>query len=153
MLINLKIKRPGGSKVDIDGKQYHFAPNTNGDHVCDVTDKDHIKRFMSIDAYEPYETEAANAIKAGIIPEPPAMVVAESAPGPTVGQQVGDAPAGDGIEIPPPSAPTAADTYDMMDRAALATAIKAATGKEPHHKTSAENLRKALRELDAAQAA
>ena len=149
MLIKCNCIRQGGTKVDIDDKLYHFAPNANGDHVCNVVDKEHIKRFMSIDAYEAYENETPVTVKN------PAVVVADSVPGPAVGKQVGDPPiptppAGDGIETPPPSAPTNADTYDMMERGALAAEIKRRTGKEPHRKTSEANLRIALRELDSA---
>ncbi|HJX58198.1 MAG TPA: hypothetical protein VJ325_05710, partial [Thiobacillus sp.] len=69
---------------------------------------------------------------------------------PPAGNEPPAPPAGDGIETPPPSAPTNADTYDTMERGALAAEIKRRTGKEPHHKTSEANLRIALRELDSA---
>jgi hypothetical protein len=48
MLIESKIKRDGGSKIDIGGVVYHFAPNAAGAHVCEVEDEDAIARFLSI---------------------------------------------------------------------------------------------------------
>jgi hypothetical protein len=130
MLIKLNIKRQGGSKIDIGDKLYHFAPDKNGDHVCDVTDKEHIKRFMSIDAYEPHDAVAEKAVKTGVIPSPPEQ----------------DVPASD-------ESMADNDTYDAMDRGALAAEIESRTGKAPHHKTGEISLRAALRELDTSEAA
>ena len=48
MLIESKIIRPGGSHVSIDKTEYHFAPDKDGKHVCEVADKRHIQRFLSI---------------------------------------------------------------------------------------------------------
>ena len=48
MLIESKIIRPGGSHVSIDKAEYHFAPDKDGKHVCEVADKRHIQRFLSI---------------------------------------------------------------------------------------------------------
>ena len=53
MTIKCLLKREGGTKVDIDGVEYHFAPNEDGDHVCEVSNKKHIARFLSIpEGYE-----------------------------------------------------------------------------------------------------
>lgn len=131
MLIKLNCIRAGGSKIDLGGKIYHFAPNNHGDHVCDVVDKDAIKRFLSIDAYEVYEGPAPKAVASIPPPEPEIKPVA---PEPSAVKQV-----------------DVTDTYDAMDRDALAAAIKSRTGKEPHHRTSDANLRTALRELDFAE--
>ncbi len=47
--------RTGGTKVDIDGLEYHFAPLEDGAHVAEVTDEAHIDRFLSIsDHYKVY---------------------------------------------------------------------------------------------------
>ena len=48
MLIESKLIRLGGSRVSIDKAEYHFAPDKDGKHVCEVTDKRHIQRFLSI---------------------------------------------------------------------------------------------------------
>jgi hypothetical protein len=47
--------REGGTKVDIDGIEYHFEPLADGAHVADVEDEAHIDRFLSIsDHYKVY---------------------------------------------------------------------------------------------------
>lgn len=64
MKVLCKIKRPGGSFVEVPGSEtitYHFAPNEHGDHVADVSNKEHVKRLLGIDAYEVYEGPAAAA--------------------------------------------------------------------------------------------
>lgn len=54
MDIRCIIERAGGTKATIDGKEYHFKPRETGaPHLCDVKDKGHMKRFLSIpEAYE-----------------------------------------------------------------------------------------------------
>lgn len=60
MKIECKLKRNGGSKVDIDGIEYHFEPLNDGAHVADVEDKDHIDRFLAIsEGYRVYHGELA----------------------------------------------------------------------------------------------
>jgi hypothetical protein len=55
MKIECILKRPGGTKADIDGIEYHFAPQPDGAHVAEVTKNEHIQRFLSIDdAYRIY---------------------------------------------------------------------------------------------------
>lgn len=56
MLIQCLIKRIGGTRAEIDDKQYHFKPNELGDHVCEVADNKHVQRFLKVDdAYTIYE--------------------------------------------------------------------------------------------------
>lgn len=54
MLIKSKIRREGGSRIDIDGVNYHFKPEGKSpEHVCEVEDKEHIARFLAIsEGYE-----------------------------------------------------------------------------------------------------
>lgn len=54
MKVKCLLKREGGTKVDIEGVQYHFAPDkATGNHVAEVKDKKHLARFLSIsEAYE-----------------------------------------------------------------------------------------------------
>ena len=53
MLIELTLRRKGGTAVTIDDQTYHFRPDTAGKHVCEVTDRRHIQRFLSIaEAYQ-----------------------------------------------------------------------------------------------------
>lgn len=48
MLIESKIKRKDGTTVTMDGVTYHFSPDESGAHVCEVSHKRHIQRFLSI---------------------------------------------------------------------------------------------------------
>lgn len=48
MLIESKIKRQDGTRVTMDDVVYHFAPDASGAHVCEVSHKRHIQRFLSI---------------------------------------------------------------------------------------------------------
>jgi hypothetical protein len=54
--IECKIKRAGGSKIDIGGVDYHFKPTSDAEgapHVCEVKDEEHIARFLEIrDGYK-----------------------------------------------------------------------------------------------------
>ena len=53
MLIELILRRKGGTVVTIDDQTYHFRPDTAGKHVCEVSDRRHIQRFLSIaEAYQ-----------------------------------------------------------------------------------------------------
>ena len=60
MQIECILKREGGTHVNIGDEKYHFRPNAAGAHVAEVTNKEHIKRFLSIsDAYEYYDPDSA----------------------------------------------------------------------------------------------
>ena len=48
MKIECILKREGGSKVEIGGTEYHFAPQPDGAHVAEVSNNGHIQRFLSI---------------------------------------------------------------------------------------------------------
>lgn len=67
MKIICKLKRAGGTKVELGKDTYHFVEDKDGDHVADVTDEKHIARLLSIpEAYakkgvaepEPADTSA-----------------------------------------------------------------------------------------------
>lgn len=59
MFIKCKLNREGGTKIELDGTEYHFAPNAASDHVAKVTNSKHIKRFLEIsEAYEEYGSKA-----------------------------------------------------------------------------------------------
>lgn len=47
-LIECILKRDGGTKIDLGGMTYHFAPDPEGRHVAMVADPDHISRLLSI---------------------------------------------------------------------------------------------------------
>lgn len=57
------IKRQGGTKVDIDGVNYHFKPEKDdGPHVAEVTNPAHVARFIGIpEAYAKLGEEAKAA--------------------------------------------------------------------------------------------
>lgn len=119
MLIECKLKRPGGSKIDIDGAVYHFKPKTDGPgdpHVCDVTDKLHAQRFLGIaEAY----------CLPGDAPAPkhePVISTIEAVEAPTL--------------------PAAADDVPLESKsdAELREIIKEATGSYPHPKTGRDKL-------------
>ena len=60
MKIECILKRPGGTKAEIGGIEYHFVPQDDGAHVADVADKAHIQRFLSIpEGYAIYGEPAA----------------------------------------------------------------------------------------------
>jgi hypothetical protein len=48
MKIECKLKREGGSKIDLDNIEYHFAPGADGAHVAEVENDEHIARFLAI---------------------------------------------------------------------------------------------------------
>jgi len=55
MFIECLLKRPGGTVVELDGKKYHFKPNSHGDHVAEVTDPRHIEILLNIpEGYREY---------------------------------------------------------------------------------------------------
>ena len=48
MKIRCKLIREGGTTIDIDGDEYHFADDGKGNHVAEVSNKAHIKHLLSI---------------------------------------------------------------------------------------------------------
>lgn len=59
MDIECKLKRDGGTKVPLGGNTYHFTPRSDGAHVADVTNDDHIDRFLGIpEGYRVYRGNA-----------------------------------------------------------------------------------------------
>lgn len=58
MKIESILKRPGGTKVQLGGKTYHFTPDEYGRHVAEVEDNDHIGRLLAIrEGYRLLSTE------------------------------------------------------------------------------------------------
>ncbi|HEX5362340.1 MAG TPA: hypothetical protein VFW49_14835 [Fluviicoccus sp.] len=48
MKIECKLRRQGGTHVELEGIKYHFAPQPDGAHVADVLKDAHQDRFLSI---------------------------------------------------------------------------------------------------------
>lgn len=83
MKIECVLKRAGGTKARIDGVEYHFAPQEDGAHVAEVTDRHHIGRFLSIpEAYQLYGDEAEAPVEVPAEPPqaPAAPTTNDSAP-------------------------------------------------------------------------
>lgn len=60
MLIQCKLIRKGGTEVTLDDNVYLFSPNDKDEHVCDVTNKDHIATLLSIsECYLEYKPKKA----------------------------------------------------------------------------------------------
>ena len=57
MLIESITKRPNGTHSRIDGVTYDFVPNNVGDHVAEVVNEYHIKRFLSIATFRAYAAQ------------------------------------------------------------------------------------------------
>lgn len=54
-IIECLIKRAGGSVIELGAAKYHFKPNAEGDHVCEIADEGHADILLAIDtAYRPY---------------------------------------------------------------------------------------------------
>lgn len=55
MKIQCKLLREGGTRAEIGGIEYHFEPLADGAHVAEVTDVEHIDRFLAIpEGYKVY---------------------------------------------------------------------------------------------------
>lgn len=89
--IECKILREGGTRAEIDGTEYHFAPLADGAHVAAVTNEAHADRFLSIaDSYRLYrgkETPTAKPAPAKPAPKyvtqpEPDTEVQDAAPAP-----------------------------------------------------------------------
>ena len=123
MKIECKLKREGGSTIDIGGVAYEFKPQADGAHVADVGNKEHAERFLSIpEAYGIYA--AGKPVK-----EAPAPVVKEPAAEETV------------ETVEPIEAAPVADDLD-----ALKAQYKAKFGSLPHYKWTAETIKAKLAE-------
>jgi hypothetical protein len=58
MNIECVTHREGGSRVDIDGIEYHFEPLSDGCHVADVEEPKHQDRFLGLsEGYKLYRGE------------------------------------------------------------------------------------------------
>lgn len=124
MKIECKLKRAGGTVAELEGVEYHFAPQDDGAHVVEIENVEHIERFLSIpSAYGIYGVSRQAAAPA------PAEEVAED----TEDEIDGDLN-GDGV------------VDDKDERAALAAAFTEKFGKAPHHKLSIASLKAKLAE-------
>jgi hypothetical protein len=126
MNIECKIKREGGTHVDIDNTKYHFAPLADGAHVAAVASEAHQDRFLGItDAYRVYrgseKPKAAPKAAATTAPVTPAPT-----PAPTDAPQVMLL----GSSVHPATFEIQGKTYALGDVVALAHAGSGLDAKE-----------------------
>jgi hypothetical protein len=113
MQIKCIIKRKNGSTVEWNGKIYRFVPNEHGAHVCDVREKELIKRLLSItEAYEMYDPDEPDAADPEAAQEPP--------------------------EAPEP--PEIPEDLSALSHDELMDLSRKVTGRKPHPNTSDEKL-------------
>lgn len=71
MKIECILRRPGGTKIQIAGADYHFKPeagNDGGPHVADVADEAHAKRLLAIrEGYRPADSSSAALIAPSVV--------------------------------------------------------------------------------------
>lgn len=129
MKIESLLRRPGGTKVTLDGVEYHFKPGPDGREFADVTNSDHIGIFTSIrEGYrvaggEAKATEAAKLAAPAPAPEArPAYI--------------------DGATEP------ATEDLSSLDRVALANLYTKRFGRHPSSALGKTKLIEALRESE-----
>lgn len=121
MKIECKLKREGGTVIDIDGIDYTFVPQADGAHVAEVTKEAHIERLLGIsDAYCIYRGKSSKAAAPAVTPEEPVVVTATEE--------------------------TDAEETDSDEPVSLKDAYKAKFGHLPHHKWSDETIKSKLAE-------
>ena len=124
MKIECKLKRAGGTIAELEGVEYHFAPQDDGAHVVEIENVEHIERFLSIpSAYGIY----------GVSRQAAAPAQAEEKVE-TPDEEIEGDINGDGV------------VDDKDERAALAAAFAEKFGRSPHHKLSIASLKAKLAE-------
>lgn len=85
MLIERKLKTPGGCPVEIDGKTYKFLPADPNDpdspHVCEVKDAKHAKLLLEVDGGGVYVEVGSG--KGTVTPDEPVTEVPDDLKGKT----------------------------------------------------------------------
>ncbi|NCC40558.1 MAG: hypothetical protein EOM21_14105 [Gammaproteobacteria bacterium] len=65
MLIELTIRRPHGTRVNVLGTPYHFTAKAEGEpHVAEVFEPAHIEHFLSIRAFREIKPPAVAPVRA-----------------------------------------------------------------------------------------
>lgn len=131
LTIKCKIERKGGSKIDIEGQEYHFLPNSKGDHVCAVENPEHAKRFLSItEGYEAYFDDVKPASPATTNSSPktkskPAKTKSKAAPK----KKAKKAPTTKAKQVAKPKAETPKQNGGTADQAKGKDSVKVNKGK------------------------
>lgn len=125
--IECKLIREGGSFPEVGGTVYHFAPNAEGAHVCDVLDADHADVFLSIpEGYRLYRGAAKAAAP---------VLIAKA-------EQAEPEQALTTMLASEPEAPAEKTTAEI--RAELAAEFERLYGEAPHPRTGIDKLRKLI---------
>lgn len=139
-IIECLIKRAGGSIIELDAAKYHFKPNAEGDHVCEIADEGHADILLAIDtAYRPYVQSVVdtNTDDNGPRIDLSGTVITEDD---NDGDDDGDT-GGEGItEKKVPEQPE----DEAAERERLATLYLERFGKKPHHMMGVKRIREEL---------
>jgi hypothetical protein len=164
MLIQCLVPRRTGTPIKLsDGTSVPFKPNDQGDHVCEVKDKEHIKQLLAHKGYyRPYnseksalEKEAAEAARKKKEKEAKNKGAdTNTAPNPdaNAGGASGEGNENAGADGPGAGSPgpddvnksITEDALNAMDMPALADLFEKSVGRKPHPATSKEKIVKAL---------
>jgi len=133
MKIESLLRRPGGTKVTLEGVEYHFKPGPDGREFADVTNVDHVGVFASI--REGYRVAGMETKAPEPVPFPPANP-APAAP----------APVQSGPYVDSAADPAHDEAYEKMTRHELASLFFKAFGRHPAPRLSTEKIIEALRD-------
>ena len=122
MKIECILKRDGGTRTDIGGVAYHFAPLSDGAHVAEVAETAHIDRFLSIpEGYRVYHGQAELKSQPELITRPDTVKpVEQSKPGVMLS----------GSDQHPPEFTIAGKVYTQLDVVKIAFAASGLTSDE-----------------------
>ena len=124
------IRREGGSRVTIGKNTYHFKPQADGAHVCEIDHPPHLSRLLSIsEGYRVYDPDLVDepAQEPEPAPEPkPAPVTTE--PQPAAPESPVDP---DAEELP---------SLEGMSRVDLEATFLREVGRAPHPKAKEDTL-------------
>ncbi|KEP68814.1 hypothetical protein DL1_08485 [Thioclava dalianensis] len=164
MEIRCKIERKGGSLVTLEGANYAFTPNDQGDHVADVKNNSHIKRLLSItEGYEVYMPDEAEDQTPAQKPEAPAAPAqkpesVKQEPDPAqISPALNAAPGSEGSDETTDEShdedekPTnAADDLETLSDDDLAAKYEQVFDRKPHHNAKRDTLIEKIRAEQAA---
>lgn len=172
MKIECKLHREGGTKVQLNGTEYHFEPKADGSHVADVSDEEHIAQFLAIpEGYKIHGAEIAKAKPAKQAPKPAETLLGSDVHessyeinGKTysLGDVVAAAHTASGLSVKDWNELEADTRHDLIDEqldklqadektpeqelADLREQYKAKFGSAPHHAMKADTIRTKLAE-------
>ncbi|QMV32515.1 hypothetical protein 2A_00037 [Ralstonia phage Darius] len=174
MQIECILKRQGGTKVTLEGVEYHFAPLEDAAHVAEVESEPHCKRLLSIpEAYQPYRPASSTGAPQTLVPANkltnaetllgsdvhPAVIDLGDSRTVQLGDVVARAHSASGLTVEEWNALDADARHSLIDamldtmadempqapdRAALAEQYKAKFGKAPHGKWTVETIQQKL---------